>query len=131
MICPNCKSTKSKVLDTGREGEIILRRRECKECGERFNTCEALTQVSGTRTKKTNRQKRLLKSTNAIAASKVRSVKNNACLISGVEAKRKRAERTKRRRDAEDMEEYYSEEYVDTLVSDDEVKDLLELFGEN
>jgi len=38
--------------------------------------------------------------------------------------------KTARRRDQEDVSRYYSDEYVDTMVSDDDVKDLMELFGE-
>ena len=41
MECPNCGADGSKVIHTTRdEGGSIRRRRECKACGERFNTYE-------------------------------------------------------------------------------------------
>lgn len=42
MICPFCKSVKTKVVDkreTG-SGVVTRRRRECLECGKRFTTYE-------------------------------------------------------------------------------------------
>lgn len=129
MICPECRGTKSKVLETGKEGEVILRRRECKECCHRFNTCEAITHVRGSRTKKTEGQIKSMKVTASVAAVK-QTPGGSHQLISQVEEKRRRAERTKRRRDAEDMTKYYSDEYVDTMVPDEEVQDLVDLFAE-
>ena len=42
MICPKCKSEKTKVIDkrTTEEAEANRRRRECLNCGERFTTYE-------------------------------------------------------------------------------------------
>jgi len=42
MLCPNCKSFKTKVIDKRNTGEnkIIRRRRECKKCKNRFTTYE-------------------------------------------------------------------------------------------
>jgi len=113
MICTNCKSERSKVIETGREGEVILRRRECKECGERYNTREAICHGRGSRSKYT-------------PTRKTRDVK----LVTKQEAREHRTSVNKRRRDAEDLKEYYTDEYVESMVSDDEIKDLLELFGE-
>ncbi len=39
MQCPFCGS-KSKVVDTRSSGEGVRRRRECKDCGQRFTTYE-------------------------------------------------------------------------------------------
>lgn len=39
MKCPECKG-KSRVLDTQRSGEDVIRLRCCKVCGARFVTCE-------------------------------------------------------------------------------------------
>jgi len=126
MQCPNCKSTKLRVVDTGHQGEVILRRRECKECGERFNTCEAITHIKGTRNKTSEHLQRMKLSSSMAASKEGSPVK----LITKVEAAAKRADFTRRRRAAEDMEKYYSDEYVDTQVSDEEVQDLVDLFGE-
>jgi len=127
MICPNCSSAKSRVIDTGREGEVILRRRECKECSERFNTCEAVTHVKGSRLKTPESVMRMRLAGNSVAASKAAP---KLKLISVVESQRRRAIQAKRRRDAEDMEEHYSDEYVDSQVGDDEVQDLVDMFKE-
>lgn len=43
MECPHCqKETKTKVIDSRPDGPggSIYRRRECKECGQRFTTFE-------------------------------------------------------------------------------------------
>ena len=41
MKCPFCNTTQTRVIDTGRNDENnVLRRRECKVCGKRFNTYE-------------------------------------------------------------------------------------------
>ena len=42
MLCPYCKSTKSKVIDkrNTEENKIIRRRRECLKCEKRFTTYE-------------------------------------------------------------------------------------------
>ena len=44
MRCPYCGHQEDKVLDSRsyREGEAIKRRRECLECGGRFNTLEEI-----------------------------------------------------------------------------------------
>lgn len=39
MICPSCGG-KFKVIDTRSDQEIVYRRRECKDCGERYTTYE-------------------------------------------------------------------------------------------
>jgi len=42
MLCPYCKSSKSKVIDkrNTEENKIIRRRRECLKCKKRFTTYE-------------------------------------------------------------------------------------------
>ena len=40
MICPKCKGTNSKVVDTRERSLTHWRRRECCSCGYRFNTTE-------------------------------------------------------------------------------------------
>lgn len=47
MKCPYCSHPKSKVIDSRPvpEGNSIHRRRECLECGKRFNTFEMVEYV--------------------------------------------------------------------------------------
>lgn len=48
MICPKCKHTETKVVDsrdTG-EGREIRRRRECEKCEYRFSTLEKLIKTN-------------------------------------------------------------------------------------
>jgi transcriptional repressor NrdR len=40
MRCPYCSSEKTRVLDTTRDPNGIRRRRECKNCQQRFSTYE-------------------------------------------------------------------------------------------
>jgi transcriptional repressor NrdR len=40
MRCPYCSSGKTRVLDTTRDPNGIRRRRECKDCQQRFSTYE-------------------------------------------------------------------------------------------
>ena len=42
MRCPDCGHLSSKVVDSrpAPEGDVIRRRRECEQCGERFTTHE-------------------------------------------------------------------------------------------
>jgi len=42
MLCPHCKSSKTRVIDkrNTEENKIIRRRRECKKCKNRFTTYE-------------------------------------------------------------------------------------------
>lgn len=44
MICPSCGQIEDKVIDTrpSEEGRCIRRRRECLNCGNRFNTVEVV-----------------------------------------------------------------------------------------
>ncbi len=44
MRCPYCGQTKNRVVDsrTSREGRAVRRRRECRECGQRFTTYEVI-----------------------------------------------------------------------------------------
>ncbi len=44
MICPSCKKTDTRVLDSRdtNEGRVVRRRRECTECGRRFTTFERI-----------------------------------------------------------------------------------------
>ena len=44
MKCPRCSSTDIKVIDSrvAKEGNSIRRRRECLNCGHRFNTVEEI-----------------------------------------------------------------------------------------
>ena len=39
MVCPNCRSVNIHVLKPYK-GETVKRRRECFDCGYRFNTIE-------------------------------------------------------------------------------------------
>ena len=47
MKCPYCANGESKVIDSRPvpEGNSIRRRRECLECGKRFNTFEIVESV--------------------------------------------------------------------------------------
>lgn len=42
MLCPKCRHTDDKVIDSraSRDGAVIRRRRECLQCGHRFTTYE-------------------------------------------------------------------------------------------
>jgi transcriptional repressor NrdR len=40
MNCPYCGGKKTRVTDTSRTSGGVRRRRECKDCGQRFNTVE-------------------------------------------------------------------------------------------
>ena len=40
MQCPYCGSSRTRVVDTTRGTRTIRRRRECKDCEERFSTME-------------------------------------------------------------------------------------------
>lgn len=40
MQCPYCGSSRTRVVDTTRSTRTIRRRRECKDCQERFSTME-------------------------------------------------------------------------------------------
>ena len=40
MKCPYCESVNTRVIDTTHNSSGIRRRRECKDCGERFSTVE-------------------------------------------------------------------------------------------
>ncbi|MBC7406422.1 MAG: transcriptional repressor NrdR [Candidatus Parcubacteria bacterium] len=42
MICPKCKSTQNKVLDSRSTQSSIRRRRQCESCQFRFTTLEAI-----------------------------------------------------------------------------------------
>ncbi len=44
MKCPGCSNMENKVIDSrmNKEGDIIRRRRECLNCGDRFTTYERL-----------------------------------------------------------------------------------------
>jgi len=43
MRCPFCNATETKVIDSrlANEGDMVRRRRECVNCGERFTTFES------------------------------------------------------------------------------------------
>jgi len=42
MLCPYCRSSKTKVIDkrSSEDNKVIRRRRECRSCKERFTTYE-------------------------------------------------------------------------------------------
>lgn len=44
MLCPNCNSPDTRVIDsrTSKDNQSIRRRRECNECGHRFTTLEEI-----------------------------------------------------------------------------------------
>ena len=46
MRCPFCASSSSKVIDTRAVGAAIRRRRQCKDCEQRFTTYERVTKVN-------------------------------------------------------------------------------------
>ena len=54
MRCPYCQFHETDVVDTRKlnDGEIIRRRRKCKNCGRRFTTYERVESVSLTVVKK-------------------------------------------------------------------------------
>ncbi len=46
MKCPFCESSDSHVVDTRDAHDRIRRRRECKDCGQRFTTYEQIANVN-------------------------------------------------------------------------------------
>ena len=46
MKCPYCGSSDSRVVDTRPVGQAVRRRRECKDCEQRFTTYERVARVS-------------------------------------------------------------------------------------
>ncbi|MFP3896304.1 MAG: transcriptional regulator NrdR [Anaerolineales bacterium] len=46
MKCPFCGSSDSRVVDTRDIRDRIRRRRECKDCGQRFTTYEQIAKVN-------------------------------------------------------------------------------------
>lgn len=58
MRCPYCTSIENKVVDsrTGKEGEVIRRRRECLQCEGRFTTYERVEEVLPSVIKKDGRR---------------------------------------------------------------------------
>lgn len=57
MKCPYCGRDDDAVLDSRplHEGEVIKRRRECKQCGRRFTTFETIEEMQLTVVKKSDR----------------------------------------------------------------------------
>lgn len=53
MLCPQCGSTLTKVIDSrlSEDATIIRRRRECEKCGRRFTTFEQIEVVNMSVTK--------------------------------------------------------------------------------
>lgn len=47
LQCPRCLQTNHSVVATDPGENAILRRRECKNCGKRFNTSESTEQIAG------------------------------------------------------------------------------------
>ncbi|MCL2676902.1 MAG: transcriptional regulator NrdR [Streptococcaceae bacterium] len=45
MHCPNCKSERLKVVDSRPADNMIRRRRECEDCGQRFTTFERVEEM--------------------------------------------------------------------------------------
>lgn len=45
MICPNCNKGTSRVIDTAKAGDTVLRKRRCNNCNQVFYTRE--TSVTG------------------------------------------------------------------------------------
>ena len=58
MRCPFCTHTEDKVVDsrTGKNGEVIRRRRECLECKRRFTTYEQVEEILPVVVKKDGRR---------------------------------------------------------------------------
>lgn len=54
MICPKCKKSDTKVIDSRDIENCVRRRRECLECGFRFTTYEKIELVNFTVLKKDN-----------------------------------------------------------------------------
>jgi transcriptional regulator NrdR family protein len=46
MICPNCKSDQTAVIDSRQFKAYRRRRYKCLECGERFTTKEVVVEVN-------------------------------------------------------------------------------------
>ena len=40
MTCPYCGCSDTRIVDSRKRGDSVFRRRECIECGKRFNTIE-------------------------------------------------------------------------------------------
>jgi len=59
MICHNCRSTKSKVIDTRaiNDGLVISRRRRCLACHTRWSTHEHITGLTTKETPSEHRRK--------------------------------------------------------------------------
>ena len=45
MRCPKCKSESSRVVDSRQADNMIRRRRECENCGNRFTTFERIEEM--------------------------------------------------------------------------------------
>ena len=60
MLCPFCKHTEDKVVDSrvSKEGDVIRRRRECLECKRRFTTYERIDDIPYMVVKKDGRRER-------------------------------------------------------------------------
>jgi transcriptional repressor NrdR len=58
LLCPYCKHTDSKVIDSrdAQEGEVIRRRRECLSCGRRYTTRERVEDIAPLIVKKDGRR---------------------------------------------------------------------------
>jgi len=46
MRCPYCGSPRSRVIDTRSVGAAIRRRRQCRECEQRFTTYERVAKIT-------------------------------------------------------------------------------------
>jgi transcriptional regulator NrdR family protein len=40
MLCPKCGALENRVIDSRDKRIFVRRRRECRQCGERFSTVE-------------------------------------------------------------------------------------------
>ena len=40
MTCPSCGCSDTRIVDSRKREDSVFRRRECIECGKRFNTIE-------------------------------------------------------------------------------------------
>ncbi len=45
MRCPKCQSESSRVVDSRQADNMIRRRRECENCGNRFTTFERIEEM--------------------------------------------------------------------------------------
>ena len=52
-MCPKCKNSNSKVIDSRQRGELVWRRRSCLACNYRYSTIEVVEDLQLLKTLRT------------------------------------------------------------------------------